>query len=706
MLRVQEDRPVPVNTMEPVRAPTLYAKILFWFLLISILPLGIISIFTYQHAKVAVQAEVQEFLDGFANRQTHLIERFIKEKMTDAHAFSLFPMIAEAFHEFEDAFFKGGLDDPDHLSAEIRYQPLLREIFKLYDYKNVYFVSRNGDVFFSIARGKLTGTNLFSGLAQSTELPHLINAVLETESVRISNFAFYPHLNSVAAFIATPIFHGANVVGVIAFRLSPDHIYQIVKDYTGLGKTGETALGSKIGGEVVFVAPLRFDPEGAFKRRAQIGPDTALPMLNAVLGKHGHGYSMDYRGVPVWANWRYLPSIRLGMVVKMDVAEIDSRAEAIKTFSIALVVSTLLLSVAMAVHVSKSIVDPIKRLTSTTQLIAEGHLERRAETEEKNEIGELADSFNQMTAQLQNSYAEIRRANEELVRSNKELDDFAYIVSHDLKEPLRGIHNYSIFVKEDYYDKLDDEGKSKLDTLVRLSQRLEDLINDILYYSRVGRSALTLFPTDLNRTVLEILEGLRVAIEENSVEIRIPRPLPMVECDKTRAREIFHNLLTNALKYNDKSCKWIEIGFVDPMETESPQPPLQGGAPSASAPGKRPEVTGHAPATLDDACSPSGPGPLDPTFTLAGGGMGSRPSLGPHVFYVRDNGIGIPEKHFESIFRIFKRLHGKDKFGGGTGVGLTIVKKLVDLHKGKIWVESAKGEGTTFYFTLKQEEAA
>ncbi|MBI5427113.1 MAG: HAMP domain-containing protein [Nitrospinae bacterium] len=701
--------------MELVRAPTLYAKILFWFLLLSVLPLVIVSVLTYQYARIAVQEEAHEFLDGFANKQTHLIERFIKEKTIDVRTFSLFPMITEAFHEFENAFVKGGLDGPDYIAAEIRYRPLLSEIFKPYDYKNVYFISRNGDVFFSMVRGKLIGTNLFSGLAQSTELPQLLTSVLETESTRISNFAFYPHLNNVAGFTAAPVFQGGSVIGVIAFRMSPDHIYRIVSDYTGLGQTGETVLGAKIGDEVVFVAPLRFDPQGAFKRREK-RPEVALPMWNAVLGRNGHGYSVDYRGVPVWADWRYLPFIRLGMVVKMDVAEIESRAQAIKTFSIAMVLSTLLLAVAMAARVSKSIASPIKRLTSTTKSIAEGHLEQRAKTEEKNEIGELADSFNRMTAQLQKSYAEIGKANEDLARSNKELDDFAYIVSHDLKEPLRGIHNYSIFVKEDYYDKLDDDGKAKLDTLVRLSQRLEDLIDNILYYSRAGRSALTLFPADLNQVVEDVLEGLQVMIEENNVEIRVPRPLPTVDCDKTRAIEIFYNLLTNAMKYNDKSCKWVEIGFIDPKEKEgeSPRPPLQGGAPPASAPGKRPAVTGQAP--FDKEANPPSP-PFDkggtsspPLVKGAGGilqeegGIGSRPSLGSRVFYVRDNGIGIPEKHFESIFRIFKRLHGKDKFGGGTGVGLTIVKKLVELHHGGIWVESARGEGTTFYFTLKKEE--
>src|SRR6202041_315544 len=125
--------------------------------------------------------------------------------------------------------------------------------------------------------------------------------------------------------------------------------------------------------------------------------------------------------------------------------------------------------------------------------------------------------------------------------------------------------------------------------------------------------------------------------------VRISVPLPVVQCDRIRIGEIFRNLITNAVKYNDKNEKWIEIGFQ-----------------SEQASG---EVT---------------------------------------EFYVRDNGIGIREKHRDSVFRIFKRLQARDKFGGGTGVGLTIVKKLVERHGGRIWVESEFGVGTTFYFTLTE----
>jgi light-regulated signal transduction histidine kinase (bacteriophytochrome) len=229
--------------------------------------------------------------------------------------------------------------------------------------------------------------------------------------------------------------------------------------------------------------------------------------------------------------------------------------------------------------------------------------------------------------------------NAELQRSNNELDSFAYIASHDLKEPLRGIHNYANFLIEDYQNLLDEEGVSKLRTLVRLTQRMEDLINSLLHFSRVGRIDLAYTDTPLNDVLGQTLELLHARIQAAEVEIRVPRVLPSARCDRVRVGEVFNNLIANAIKYNNKAQKWIEIGY------------------------------------LDDS---------------------------PAVFYVRDNGIGIHEKHYETIFRIFKRLHTRDEYGGGTGSGLTITRKIIERHGGHIRVESVYGQGTTFYFTLEE----
>jgi len=249
---------------------------------------------------------------------------------------------------------------------------------------------------------------------------------------------------------------------------------------------------------------------------------------------------------------------------------------------------------------------------------------------------------------------ELAHRAQELEKSNKELDDFAYIASHDLKEPLRGIHNYATFLIEDYQDTIDEDGMAKLATLQRLTQRMEKLIDTLLEFSRVGRVDMAIEDTDLNQVLGEVMESLQVTLNQDNIEVRTPISLPTVHCDRARIGEVFRNLMTNAMKYNDKSEKWIEVGV---------------------------------------ACSEPGDG--TPEAEGDEGGTGSQ-----YVFYVRDNGIGIPEKHMDSIFRIFKRLHGRDKFGGGTGAGLTIVKKIVERHGGQVWVESTHGQGTTFKFTL------
>lgn len=247
---------------------------------------------------------------------------------------------------------------------------------------------------------------------------------------------------------------------------------------------------------------------------------------------------------------------------------------------------------------------------------------------------------------LEKSKLNLTKLTTELKSSNKELEDFAYVASHDLKEPLRGIKNYSNFLLEDYASQLDEEGKEKLKTLAYLARRMENLISSLLNYSRVGRTKLSIKKTDLNEVITDVLNALQVTIQENKVDVRIPKPLPIIECDRIRVREIFHNLVTNAIKYNDKPQKWVEIGY---------------------------QIT---------KC---------------------KNGLGKIVFSVYDNGIGIKEKHQDRIFQIFKRLHSRDKFGAGTGAGLTIAKKIVERHGGQLWVASTFRVGTCFYFTLNGE---
>ena len=260
------------------------------------------------------------------------------------------------------------------------------------------------------------------------------------------------------------------------------------------------------------------------------------------------------------------------------------------------------------------------------------------------ELDSAIDLRNAMVGIVLNKTDELAKINLELQRSNQELDSFAYVASHDLKEPLRGIHNYSNILIEDYAHLFDAEGLDYLNTLVTLTQRMDTLIDVLLRLSQLGQAELRKQFVDLNDLLNNIIEMFRASRPKDNFEIRIPQHLPVIECDPILINELFTNLISNAFKYNEQPHKWVEIGYLEGQiqKNDTPSP----------------------------------------------------------VFYVRDNGIGIQPHHQEIIFRLFKRLHPREKYGGGTGAGLAIAKKIVQRHGGKIWVESNYGHGSTFLFIL------
>ncbi|MBW4454610.1 MAG: GAF domain-containing protein [Nostoc indistinguendum CM1-VF10] len=269
---------------------------------------------------------------------------------------------------------------------------------------------------------------------------------------------------------------------------------------------------------------------------------------------------------------------------------------------------------------------------------------------------------------------ELAKINLELERSNRELASFAYAASHDLKEPLRGIYNFSTVLLEDYAQVLDDDGIECLQTVVSLSVRMETLINALLRLSQLGQAQLREQATDLNELLNQVIDVFRASRQDSAlVDIRIPRPLPTVQCDRVLVNEVFSNLLGNAFKYNDKPEQWVEIGYLSQA----------GGAGSRE---QGAEGAGGA-LIIDQSPMPNAPCSI--------------PNPQSPIFYIRDSGIGIPQHHLETIFRLFKRLHSQEKYGGGAGAGLAIVKKIVELHNGQIWVESTVGVGSIFYFTLE-----
>lgn len=225
---------------------------------------------------------------------------------------------------------------------------------------------------------------------------------------------------------------------------------------------------------------------------------------------------------------------------------------------------------------------------------------------------------------------------EELESVNCELKDFAHIVSHDLKAPLRGIHTLAEWMMTDLGDRLGEEGREQMQLLMGRTDRMQNLINGVLEYSRIGRVHEERASINLNELVAQVVEDL---LPPEHISLDIDGQLPTVSGEPTRIRQLFQNLLSNAIKYMDKEHGLIRVGCEEEPDSWR--------------------------------------------------------------FFVADNGPGIEEKYFDRIFQIFQTLAPRDTTES-TGVGLTVVKKIVECHGGRIWIESRMGEGSTFFFTLSK----
>ncbi len=229
---------------------------------------------------------------------------------------------------------------------------------------------------------------------------------------------------------------------------------------------------------------------------------------------------------------------------------------------------------------------------------------------------------------------------EELTRSNQELEQFAYISSHDLQEPLRMIASYLQLLERKYKGKLDVKADKYIHFSVDGATRMQNLIDDLLEFSRVTTQAKEFKPTDLELIYEQVISNLDALIKDNKATITHDS-LPIVMVDQTQIAQVFQNLISNALKFHGDDNPIIKISVK-----------------------KEEEIW---------------------------------------LFGVADNGIGLDPKHSDRIFQVFKRLHKRKEYPG-TGIGLSICKKIIERHGGRIWVESELGKGATFYFTLPTKE--
>lgn len=312
------------------------------------------------------------------------------------------------------------------------------------------------------------------------------------------------------------------------------------------------------------------------------------------------------------------------------------------------------------------VLRPVERLAEQTRHVAAGQLRHRIIARGPAEFVELGSDVEFMRAQIVEQLAraeeiheELRRQSEELERSNADLQQFAYVASHDLSEPLRKVSNFCQLLERQYAEQLDDRAKQYIYFAVDGAKRMQTLITDLLALSRVGRTTEEFVPVSLDEVLDRARATLAERIEASEARVDVLTPLPTVDGDQSLLTSLFENLIGNALKY----CR------------------------EGVAPHVRISAEPHG----DD---------------------------GEWLFTVADNGIGIEPKYAERIFVVFQRLHLRDQYGG-TGIGLALCRRIVEFHGGRIWLDvpeegsdaatqhvDSDGDGATFRFTLPSEGGA
>ncbi len=324
---------------------------------------------------------------------------------------------------------------------------------------------------------------------------------------------------------------------------------------------------------------------------------------------------------------------------------------------ITMLVAILCTALLLAVLMRKAVTRPLEALAAACRRITEGNFGERIVAQGPRDIRAIAADVEDMRQRIVDEL-EVSRSGRavlaqqaealdeqavELRRSNAELEQFAYVASHDLQEPLRKVASFCQLLEKRYGDQLDDRGHEYIKFAVDGAKRMQVLINDLLTFSRVGRLNTMPSEVDLNAAFDEAVDNLSTAVEDSGVQIQRPeQPLPTVTGDATLLTMVFQNLLGNAVKF------------------------------------RRPEL----PPRVVVECVPD-PGGDDAGWLIS----------------VSDNGIGIPEEFSEKVFVIFQRLHGRDVYSG-TGIGLALCKKIVEYHGGTIWIDPSYTDGTRFCFTL------
>lgn len=464
------------------------------------------------------------------------------------------------------------------------------------------------------------------------------------EKVYLSPVTFQPTMTLSMPF-------GGEEPGVIAVNLDLVETNRIIVQRKGLGEKSESYLVDRFN---VPISGGEFVPKA--RRRGLHSPG----IMRALAFEDGEGLYENYAGTPVIGVFRWIGDLDVALLIEIPQEVAFAPARQI-LFLVVAVGFAIAVSLALGTYLlARQIAGPVLRIASAAVRVAKGDLKTRAPVLTEDEIGTLAKTFNRMTEALEKEIAERLRIErqrealiEELEARNEELGRFTYTVSHDLKSPLVTIRGFLGLLEKDAEAGDAERMAQDIGHIRGATETMRQILEDLLELSRVGRQLNPTEDVALSDLVRQALESVAGSFTARGVEVAVETGKVAVRGDRIRLLEVFQNLLANAAAFmGDEPRPRVEIGARPAAAADCPpgEPPTQEGG--------------------------------DKVLCRVG-----------------DNGIGIDPRHHKRVFNLFERLDPSTK---GTGIGLALVKRIVELHGGNIWIESpgVAGKGTTFYFTL------
>ena len=601
-------------------------KLLIFSLCISLIPVLIITTVFYLSARKSIEQQINQKMLAMVDSKILHVEAFLKSVKVRAKDFS------------SDGYIR---DKLDIISQEelLEQEAVIDLISHLKNNKmpldsdiaSITILNKAGTVIASTAKSVI-GKNYSDH-----------EEFLQIAGKDITLFTHNPHLSDDLGIntleVASPIrsMKNGETAGIIINAYNEEIIDKITNRREGMGNSGEIVIGHRDGDYIQFINSLKYSSDSSINSKVRLDEKAAEPMRLALEGKHGTIIGHDYRDINVVAAYQYIPSIGWGLVAKMDKTEVFAPLTMLRNIAILLggVSSIAVTVVGIAFSISTS--KPINRLTVASERISDGNYDHKVEIDRNDEIGALANSFNNMTSKLTHEISEHKKAEIRLTGLNTELEAFCYSVSHDLRAPLRGIDGFSRALEEDHADKLNLEGRDYLKRICAASHRMENLITDLLDLSRITRSKMNYKKVDLSALVKNKALELQETDSERQVEFVIEEGR-CSEGDTNLLKIAIDNLMNNAWKFTGKhSQSRIEFGM-----------------------------------SLQD---------------------------GKSVYFISDNGVGFDMAYADKLFGAFQRLHSLAEFEG-TGIGLATVNRIIQRHGGSIWADGEIGRGAKFCFTL------